>query len=70
MGERAECVMRNKGPRILDALRTLDNILRRMQEHQTKKRPLLRTLKSWSLAPRRISRAPEASRRSAIKKAG
>jgi pyruvate kinase len=23
------------------------NILRRMQEHQTKKRPLLRALKSW-----------------------
>jgi len=47
MGERAECVMLNKGPHILDAIRTLDDILRRMQSHQAKKRPLLRALKSW-----------------------
>jgi pyruvate kinase len=50
MGERAECVMLNKGPHILDAMRTLDNILQRMQAHQSKKRPLLRALKSWSQA--------------------
>jgi pyruvate kinase len=49
MGGRAECVMLNKGPHILDAMRTLDNILRRMQAHQSKKRPLLRALKSWNL---------------------
>jgi pyruvate kinase len=48
MGERAECVMLNKGPHILDALRTLDDILRRMQAHQSKKRSLLRALKAWS----------------------
>ena len=47
MGERAECVMLNKGPHILEAMRTLDDILRRMQSHQSKKRPLLRALKSW-----------------------
>jgi pyruvate kinase len=47
MGERAECVMLNKGPHILDAMRTLDDILRRMQAHQSKKRPLLRALKAW-----------------------
>lgn len=47
MGERAECVMLNKGPHIVDAIRTLDNILVRMQSHQSKKRPLLRALKSW-----------------------
>ncbi len=47
MGERAECVMLNKGPHILDAMRTLDDILRRMQSHQSKKRSLLRALKSW-----------------------
>lgn len=71
MGERAECVMLNKGPHILDALRTLDNILRRMQEHQTKKRPLLRALKSWSLEPPPdTGRAPKVPRRSAAKKAG
>ena len=50
MGERAECVMLNKGPHILDAMRTLDDILRRMQAHQSKKRPLLRALKSWNRA--------------------
>jgi pyruvate kinase len=50
MGERAECVMLNKGPHILDAIRTLDDILRRMQSHQTKKRPLLRALKAWNHA--------------------
>jgi len=50
MGGRAECVMLNKGPHILDAMRTLDDILVRMQAHQSKKRPLLRALKSWALA--------------------
>ena len=40
--------MLNKGPHIIDAMRTLDDILRRMQAHQSKKRPLLRALKSWA----------------------
>ncbi|WP_341892566.1 pyruvate kinase [Variovorax sp. YR752] len=53
MGERAECVMLNKGPHILAAVRTLDDVLRRMQGHQAKKRPLLRALKSWNLAEHR-----------------
>ena len=44
MGERAECVMLNKGPYILDAVRALDNILRRMQTHQRKKSAMLREL--------------------------
>ncbi len=47
MGERAECVMLNKGPHILAAIRTLDEILQRMQSHQRKKSALLRELKSW-----------------------
>ncbi|MBX3607603.1 MAG: pyruvate kinase [Piscinibacter sp.] len=51
MGERAECVMLNKGPHILEAMRTLDGVLRRMQGHQSKKRPLLRALKAWGPAP-------------------
>jgi pyruvate kinase len=42
MSERAECVMLNKGPYIRAALHTLDNILHRMQGHQTKKRSMLR----------------------------
>src|SRR5262249_49748659 len=45
MGERAECVMLNKGPHLADALRVLDDILRRMQEHQNKKRAMLRPLR-------------------------
>jgi pyruvate kinase len=47
LGVRAECVMLNKGPYIADAIRTLDDILRRMGAHQTKKRSLLRALRSW-----------------------
>jgi pyruvate kinase len=47
MGERAECVMLNKGPHVHDAIRMLDDILRRMQAHQSKKRPLLRALRSF-----------------------
>jgi pyruvate kinase len=45
MGERAECVMLNKGPYIVEAVQTLDDILRRMQEHQHKKRAMLRKLR-------------------------
>lgn len=44
MGERAECVMLNKGPYIVTAVHILDDILRRMQSHQEKKRPMLRKL--------------------------
>jgi pyruvate kinase len=42
--ERADCVMLNKGPYVVDAVRMLDNVLRRMQQHQTKKAALLRPL--------------------------
>jgi pyruvate kinase len=52
MGDRAECVMLNKGPHVLSAVRVLDDILRRMQMHQTKKRSMLRELKlARSFAP-------------------
>ena len=44
MGERAECVMLNKGPHILTAVRALDDILTRMQAHQRKKTAMLRHL--------------------------
>ena len=36
--------MLNKGPHTVEAVRTLDNILRRMQMHQRKKRTLFRRL--------------------------
>jgi pyruvate kinase len=45
MAERAECVMLNKGPYILTAIRSLSDVLTRMGGHQTKKTPLLRYLK-------------------------
>jgi pyruvate kinase len=45
MAERAECVMLNKGPYIVEALKALDDILRRMQAHQVKKTAMLRRLR-------------------------
>ena len=47
MGVRAECVMLNKGPHILHAVKSLADILQRMQGHQHKKQSLLRQLHSW-----------------------
>jgi pyruvate kinase len=44
MGERAECVMLNKGPHVVEAVRVLDNILQRMEAHQDKKSARLRHL--------------------------
>ena len=44
MSQRADCVMLNKGPHIIAAIRMLDNILHRMQGHQYKKTARLRNL--------------------------
>jgi len=44
MGVRAECVMLNKGPYMVEAVEFLDGVLRRMQAHQHKKRTMLRRL--------------------------
>ncbi len=44
LSQRADCVMLNKGPHILAAIRMLDNILQRMQAHQYKKTARLRKL--------------------------
>lgn len=44
MSQRADCVMLNKGPHILAAIRMLDNILRRMQKHQFKKTARMKKL--------------------------
>jgi pyruvate kinase len=44
MSERAECVMLNKGPFVLDAITMLDDIARRMRAHQHKKSARLRAL--------------------------
>jgi len=45
--QRAECVMLNKGPYILDTIRALDHILARMGEVQRKSRTLMRRIHSW-----------------------
>ena len=45
MGERAECVMLNKGPYAVTSVRVLADILKRMQAHQEKKRSMLRPLR-------------------------
>ena len=44
MGERAECVMLNKGPYAVASVCVLADILKRMQDHQQKKRSMLRQL--------------------------
>ena len=50
MGQRAECVMLNKGPYLAKAVQFLSDILRRMDRHQTKKTARLVTLQSWQAA--------------------
>ncbi|HKM61232.1 MAG TPA: pyruvate kinase, partial [Acidisphaera sp.] len=47
MAARAECVMLNKGPYLLEAIAVLDRLLSRMADHQHKKTPQLRRLMSW-----------------------
>ena len=47
MGNRAECVMLNKGPYIAEGVAVLDNVLRRMEQHMHKKSPQLRALSAW-----------------------
>ncbi len=49
MAERAECVMLNKGPHIVEAVRTLTDIVGRMRDHQHKKTSRLRPLRSVKL---------------------
>lgn len=44
MAERAECVMINKGPFVLDAIALLDDVVERMQAHQQKKTSRMRAL--------------------------
>lgn len=47
MGQRAECIMLNKGPYIGETIRFLAGILRRMDRHQFKKTARLSALTSW-----------------------
>ncbi len=65
MSGRAECVMLNKGPHVVEAARFLNNVLHRMQLHQQKKRAMLRKLSVSALERRRESANRETSARSA-----
>jgi pyruvate kinase len=47
MGARAECVMLNKGNHIDRGVAALDDVLRRMERHQSKKSPQLGELRAW-----------------------
>ncbi|WP_134440034.1 pyruvate kinase [Methylacidiphilum caldifontis] len=49
MAQRSECVMLNKGPYIVEAVKSLVDILKRMEAHQRKKRSMLRKLQIASL---------------------
>jgi pyruvate kinase len=51
MSGRAECVMLNKGPYVVEAVRFLCDVLRRMEGHQQKKRTMLRRLGVSLLGP-------------------
>ncbi len=44
MAERAECIMLNKGPFVLDAIDVLDHVVARMESHQQKKSSRMGTL--------------------------
>lgn len=47
MGERAECVMPNKGPYLTEAVTILGDVLTRMTADQAKKSPRFRPLRFW-----------------------
>jgi pyruvate kinase len=47
MAVRADCVMLNKGPYLMEAIDALDTLLGRMEGHVHKKTPQLRRLLSW-----------------------
>ena len=55
MGDRAECVMLNKGPYAVSAVQALDDILRRMQAHQTKKGSMDRALRLAKELPEKVA---------------
>ena len=61
MGQRAECVMLNKGPYQVEAIEFLDGVLRRMDRHQRKKSSRLVPLRSWS-EPQALSEPATADR--------
>ena len=51
MAQRAECVMLNKGPHVLEAIAFADRVLRRMDRRQRKRSPRLAAADLWRLEP-------------------
>jgi pyruvate kinase len=47
MASRAECVMLNKGPHLVEAVAVMADVLRRMDRHMAKKTARLSALSSW-----------------------
>lgn len=58
MSQRAECVMLNKGPYLVEAVVFLKDVLKRMERHQSKETALLGPLHSWSDLAIRSDAAP------------
>jgi pyruvate kinase len=48
LAQSADCVMLNKGEHLLDGVRLLDDVLRRMDRHRESGAPRLPTLRSWA----------------------
>ncbi|MDZ7595458.1 MAG: pyruvate kinase [Thiobacillus sp.] len=70
MGLRAECVMLNKGPYVVSAVRVLDDILRRMHTHQSKKRSMLRELHLAHMLPGEPDAAADRGRHTTSRQPG
>lgn len=51
LAQRAECVMLNKGPHLVEAVAFVDDVLRRMDRRQRKRSPRLRSAELWRMAP-------------------
>ncbi len=50
MAQRAECVMLNKGPFVVEGVCFLADVLRRMDRHQDKKTARFGALQSWPVS--------------------
>ncbi|MBK5926285.1 hypothetical protein CCR87_02765 [Rhodobaculum claviforme] len=48
MAQRADCVMLNKGPHVVEGIAFLRDVLRRMDRHQHKKTPRMGRLNAWA----------------------
>jgi len=51
MAQRADCVMLNKGPHVVEGIAFLRDVLRRMDRHQHKKTPRMGRLNAWARGP-------------------